>query len=95
LPRRIIALAVAALATTGSGVGAIVAATAPAAANAGCTTNLKSATLSNVGTGGPSVTIEGTKIIIDRGTPLATTGAELDDADAFLNCVVANPANVL
>jgi hypothetical protein len=95
LPRRIIAIGAAALATAGSGLAAVAMAAAPAAANAGCTTNLESATFSNVNAGGPGVEVDGRYIIIDRGTPLETTGDELADGEAWLSCVVANPAGVL
>jgi hypothetical protein len=92
VPRRIIALGVAALATAGSGVGAILAAAAPAAAHASCLSTFESQTSVNRQDNGPSAVVNLNEIDVKPGTPLLLATNESQYTFLFLDCVAANPA---
>jgi len=87
VPRRIIALGVAALATAGSGVGAIVMAAAPAAANASCLSTFQSYTSGNKQANGPSATVGVNDIDVKPGTPLLLATNESQYTFLFIDCV--------
>jgi hypothetical protein len=93
VPRRIIALGVAALATAGSGVGAILAAAAPAATHASCLSTFESQTSVNRQDNGPSAVVNLNEIDVKPGTPLLLATNESQYTFLFLDCVAANPAN--
>ncbi|MDQ1746355.1 MAG: hypothetical protein QOD07_618 [Frankiaceae bacterium] len=87
MPRRIIALGFAALATAGSGVGAIVTAAAPAGANASCLSTFESYTSYNRQANGPSVVANLNEIDVKPGTPLLLATNESQYTFLFLDCV--------
>ncbi len=93
MPRRIIALGVAVLATVGSGVGAVLTAAAPAAAHASCLSTFQSETSFNEQTNGPSAVVNLNEIDVKPGTPLLLATNESQYTFLLLDCVAANPAS--
>ena len=87
MPRRIIALGVAALATAGSGVGAVVMAAAPAATNASCLSTFQSYTSTNEQDNGPSASVGVNEIDVKPGTPLLLATNESQYTFLFIDCV--------
>jgi len=92
VPRRFIALGVAALATAGGGVGAIVTAAAPAAAHASCVSDFQSQTAINESQNLPRVSNDPPNITIYEGDVLLFATNESQYTFLMLDCVAANPA---
>jgi len=90
VPRRILALGVAALATAGSGVGAILAATAPVAAHASCLSTFQSETSFNEQQNGPSAVVNLNEVDVKPGTPLLLATNESQYTFLLLGCVAAD-----
>jgi len=93
MPRRIIAMGLAALATAGSGVGAILTAAGPAAANASCLSDFQSRTATNRSQNAPSVTITQENINIYEGSILLLATNESQYTFLFEECVAGGTAN--
>jgi hypothetical protein len=89
----LLAIGIAALATAGSGVGAIVTAAAPAAAHAGCVGDFQSRTQFNKSQNAPSVTYSPPNITIYEGNILLLATNESQYTFLLLDCVAANPAS--
>jgi len=97
VPRRFIALGVAALATAGSGVGALVTAAVPAATHASCLSDFQSRTAFNRSQNQPKVTYTPPNITIYEGNVLLLATNESQYTFLFLECVgvgAANPGSV-
>lgn len=91
MPTRIIALGLAALATAGSGVVAILTAAGPAAANASCLSDFTSRTQFNREQNAPNVTITQSNIDIYEGDILLLATNESQYTFLLASCVAATP----
>lgn len=85
-------MGVAALATAGSGVGALLMAAAPAAAHASCATDFESRTQFNRSQNAPRVTYTPPNITIYEGNVLLLATNESQYTFLFVDCVAGNAA---
>jgi hypothetical protein len=93
VPRRLIAIGVAALATADSGLGAIVTAAAPAATHAGCVADFESQTQFNRSQNAPKATYDPPTLTVNEGNVLLFTTNESQYTFLMLDCLDANPDN--
>jgi hypothetical protein len=93
VPRRFVAIGIAALATAGSGVGAIVTATAPVAAHASCLSDFNSRTSVNESDNAPGIYNQGGVIGVKEGSILLFGTNESQYTFLFLECVGVGPSN--
>jgi len=92
VPRKIIAMGIAALATAGSGVGALLMAAAPAATHASCATDFESRTQFNRSQNAPSVTYSPPFVTVYEGNVLLLATNESQYTFLFVDCVAGNSA---
>jgi hypothetical protein len=97
VPRRFVAIGVAALATAGSGVGALLMAAVPAAAHASCTSDFQSRTQFNRSQNAPRVTYDPPNITVYEGNLLLLATNESQYTFLWVDCVAgaANPDGAL